>query len=482
MIKRTIVISLALVVFLSACSKQTNDIEKDFRVAPLDGGKSLEIARYAGEKQIISIPSRLHGMSVTGIGRGAFQKKELIKVTIPNSITNIGDGAFDSNLLTSITIPGNVTSIGNGAFAGNLLASVTIPGNVTSIGNSAFVGNPLTSVKIGENVTLDNSFGSDFETVYDIGKQAGTYGRRDTNRTSRWGKINGNFLVIGIGTPEVTIASYTGSGGTVTIPESIEKTPVTAIGDGAFLGSQLTKVTIPNSVTTIGTGAFEGNKLTGITIPDSVTTIGEKAFAGNQLTSVAIPGSVTTIGDGAFIENQLASVTIPHSVTSIGATAFAKNPLTNLSITSDNVTYTTKDYFLLSKDEKQLIMYYGSEKDVTIPDGITTIGERAFAENQLVSVAIPGSVTAIGNGAFRENQLTSIIIPDSVRRIGANAFAENKIISITIGASVEGPSIDRRFDELYNRGRNTYYFYDVVYGFGRTAGTYIKRDNEWHRQ
>ena len=89
--------------------------------------------------------------------------------------------------------------------------------------------------------------------------------------------------------------------------------------------SDLTTITIPDSVTSIGYSAFSGcTNLTTITIPDSVTSIGNFAFIEcTNLTTITIPDSVTSIGDGAFswCEN-LTSITIPDSVTSIGDLAF----------------------------------------------------------------------------------------------------------------------------------------------------------------
>ena len=55
----------------------------------------------------------------------------------------------------------------------------------------------------------------------------------------------------------ITITGYTGPGGAVTIPGTINGLPVTSIGDHAFYYcTNLTNVTIPNSVTNIGDYAF----------------------------------------------------------------------------------------------------------------------------------------------------------------------------------------------------------------------------------
>lgn len=153
---------------------------------------------------------------------------------------------------------------------------------------------------------------------------------------------------------------------TVAIPATIGGVGVAGIGDSAFMGKQLTSLTLPNSVTSIGNGAFVNNKLTSLTLPDSVTSIGSAAFASNQLVSLTLPDSVTNIDNLAFWNNQLTSLTIPNSVTSIGDSAFAANQLTSVDLAS----------------------------------GLTAIRAGTFAFNRLTDVVIPDSLTSLHPTAF----------------------------------------------------------------------------------
>ena len=126
---------------------------------------------------------------------------------------------------------------------------------------------------------------------------------------------------------------------------------------------------------------------------------------------------------------------------------------------------------------------------VTIPNGITKIGEWAFSDNYLDEFTIPKTVKEIGAGAFASNRLKRITIPNSVRKIGYRAFFENPLTSVTIGKNVEletlsGYDMDREeewsycafelgyqveFDEFYQANR-------------RKAGTYTVKDGVWTYQ
>ena len=67
--------------------------------------------------------------------------------------------------------------------------------------------------------------------------------------------------------------------------------------------------------------------------------------------------------------------------------------------------------------------YKGKDYKVVVPDGVKTIGARAFQKKHVGEVILPESVTKIGTEAFDECvHLCKIHIPDTVTSIGEYAF------------------------------------------------------------
>ncbi|WP_205684072.1 leucine-rich repeat domain-containing protein [Cryobacterium aureum] len=133
---------------------------------------------------------------------------------------------------------------------------------------------------------------------------------------------------------------------------------------------------------------------------------------------------VTAIGYRATVNTGLTSVTLPDGLTEIGDFAFAINRLVSVDVPA-SVTTIGENAF-----------YGNGMTSVTLHEGLTDIGAWAFGSNRLVSVDIPASVTTIGEAAFLGNSLTSVTLRNGLTEIGGWAFQSNSLVSVVIPASV----------------------------------------------
>ncbi|MBE6426659.1 MAG: leucine-rich repeat domain-containing protein, partial [Planctomycetaceae bacterium] len=136
------------------------------------------------------------------------------------------------------------------------------------------------------------------------------------------------------------------------------------------------------------------------------------------------------------------SVTIPHGVTSIGNEAFGGcDSLTSVTIPNSVTSIGVRAFAGCGKlTEIQVSAGNTHFKSVDgilfSADGKTLI--QVPAGKGLTEYTIPDGVTSIGNKAFsRCWRLTSVTIPDSVTSIGKDAFSHCwSLTSVTIGDSV----------------------------------------------
>ena len=472
-------------------------------------GNNVSAINWEAFGQCTSLTSVSLGSGVTNIETAAFSGcTSLTSVTIPNSVTSLGvlsfigctnltdisvdalnsrfsslDGVLlDRNQTTlilcpegrlgSYTIPGSVTSIGQYAFEMcTSLTNVTIPDSVDSIGNGAFA-RCISLIAVyfegdAPEFLGQRAFKGTTATIYYLPGTSGwgaTFGGRPT---ALW-EVEPVPFDYTIENGTVTITGYTGPGGEVVIPGSIEGLPVTRIGDRTFdIRKDLSRVTIPDSVTFIGNEAFRScTSLTGVTIPDRVTEIGFGVFSScsslasvripdgvtligfyafyscSSLASVRIPDGVTSIGGSAFSEcASLRNITIPYSVTGIGAWAFGGcTSLDAITVDELNPVYCSLDGVLLDKSQATLITCPGAlVGSYTIPHSVTRIEDAAFYNcTGLTRVTIPDNVTIIPNDAFRGcTSLTSLMIPDGIVSIWCRAFTGcTSLTSLTIPDSV----------------------------------------------
>ncbi len=136
-------------------------------------------------------------------------------------------------------------------------------------------------------------------------------------------------------------------------------------------------------------------------------------------------------------------------------------------------------YELSNDGTVEIIRYYGTESEVTIPseiDGyvVKKVGEGAFSYNGTIkSVTIPDSVTNIGTEAFSGCKgLTSIIIPDSVTEIDEYAFNScSSLTEINVDSNnMNYASVD---GVLYNKDQSKL----IVYPQGKTESSFSVPDS-----
>lgn len=230
----------------------------------------------------------------------------------------------------------------------------------------------------------------------------------------------------------LNIASYTGSGGAVIIPDSTNGFPVTTVGTNAFSDFvSLTGITMGTNVTVIGDYAFyQCFNLTNVVFGTNLTHIGSQAFAScSGLTGLALPDNLAIIGTQAFSDCfALKSINIPESVTNIGAGPFAAcYNLPSISVDPTNPAYASVAGVLFDQSQTALIQYPGARSGAfAIPSGINTVGDYAFYQAAgLSGITIPVTVTNIGASAFQGcGGLSAVSIPSSVTTIGPGAFQE----------------------------------------------------------
>ena len=262
-----------------------------------------------------------------------------------------------------------------------------------------------------------SDFKFDFPSLFKIEASAATY--------------NGLTYEINDGKATITDCDSSKSGA-LTIPSTIEGSPVTSIREKAFdYCSSLTSIKVPDSVTSIGEYAFSDCRgLTNIEIPDSVTNIGVGILCEcENLISAVIGDGVTSMPYETFANcTSLKNVKIGNGVASIDEDTFAGcKALENISVSTANKNFSSDSYGVLYNKNKTTLVLYpigNGRKSFEIPGSVTSIKSGAFYScTNLTDVKIGDRVITIGDFAFWScTNLTNVKIGDTVKTIGDSAF------------------------------------------------------------
>ena len=403
----------------------------------------------------------------------AFWNQQNIKnVKVSPNVTKIPSYAMSSmGSVENVILPDSVSSIAEKAFANNTaLKQVMIPASVNSIQDNAFANSPNVKILTTKNSTADqfgqkqkipviydaelptdfNDSNADQEDKPQLKHQTTTVTtteekteqtKEETSKeetsaaqstqndenpldtkepgvVAKTRIINGKAVVL-IGKSNQKVYGGTGSNSSIETSQTQETSEESSSEQETQPTSS--KQTVDGD--TIKQRAYyKQNNLTNYTIGEKIKEIGRLSFAQSGLQSIEIPSNVTTIDYGAFYGCQdLKEVTIPDSVTSIGTKAFADTPW--LDNWLNGTSKGGEDDFLIVGDHI-LLAYRGNSAKVEIPEGVKQIGSEAFKNHQeLTQITIPDSVSKIGADAFRNcSSLTRVDGGAGLQTIVRGAF------------------------------------------------------------
>lgn len=251
----------------------------------------------------------------------------------------------------------------------------------------------------------------------------------------------------------ILINKYIGTGENVVIPSEIDGLPVVSlrgvpsesypgsVEEGAFAGTNVKTVVIPETVTTIGRSAFADCKeLTHVTFSGNsgLTYIGELAFAGcvglekidlsatqvkligayalrgcTNLKEITFSNTLEEIRERAFYEcSALSEVNLPESLTKVEGSAFA------FCTSLKRVTVPTK-----------LDLHFLTE---SMLNNVPALEQIVFRE---------GRDEITGYAMVQTDASVEIVVPASIRKFSPVLFLINPSTPITITFSGDAPEI-----------------------------------------
>lgn len=361
-------------------------------------------------------------------------------INIPSTVTNIcTDAFFGCNRLKYLNLPASVKTVGSRAFnvsgiwsevgaseGGARLESVFFQGGTPASDGDVFFGAPETL----DVYAFDESWPETWE-----GREVSVISAENPpvleakvdDITWLYQIVNTHAVITGLKEKETSGVVYTQKTGEDTweyarglkIPDTINGYAVTVIATNAFDGcANVTVIGIPETVTEIGAFAFRG-----CTSLKAIDTSANVPFACSTGV-LALNYGVRKLGRHVFDGTLLQTISIPDSVTEIDGNPVAGcSSMTAIAVSAGNAKFKSVDGVLYNRKGTRLIAVPACIDpdgcDFTIPDGVTEIGDEAFAGCETVeNITVPATTETIGSRAFADNAYLQIVsflgdVPDA---------------------------------------------------------------------
>lgn len=221
---------------------------------------------------------------------------------------------------------------------------------------------------------------------------------------------------------------------------------VISIGNGAFMQTNVSSLTLSHKVERIESMAFyECNSVSGtLTLPSTLKYIESHAFCHCGFNGrLILPNSLLEIGRCAFERAGIFSgdLVIPEKITELHPYTFNQSKFTG-RLDLNNVTF-IGDYCF---DE------CGFSGELILPDGLTEIQTEAFRWNNFSSISFPASLKVIGELAFHMNQrlCANLLFNEGLISIGNYAFYNGGMIQGLVLPSTLQTIGSGAFENCYN--------------------------------
>lgn len=232
----------------------------------------------------------------------------------------------------------------------------------------------------------------------------------------------------------VKLVKYLGTDSEVSVPSEIDGTPVTEIGEYAFmmntnLNDTAKKISISSTITD-----FDDFSLFGCTALEEFTVDEENEiytakdgvlFGDDEMllvcyppakseTEYTVPDGVIALNSSSFsLSNNLKKVNFPDTLERIGEFCFSECTSLNNVVIPENVSELSKFAFGSCT----------SLTNIELPEKLHTIGSGAFSQcTSLKSIEFPKYIQQIGQAAFASTGFTEIELPSTLQDIGYYAF------------------------------------------------------------
>ena len=359
------------------------------------------------------------------------QVEEINELALPNQLEVIETNAFLNAKLTSLVIPNNTIAIGDNSFADSNILNLTIGNSVISIGDRAFQNSTMSNLSIPNSVVNigDDAFQNSQLTKLRLDLNVKTIGQYAFEKSPL------EELHIGLQVESIGNLAFWN---TVNSPKTKVYLPAKFDSDSEkdrifgkggwdqitfFLPTLILDNTNYQKYSIYDTTTKQLQVLRPITEISNIFRSGYPDGSGGNLPieTLDLPNSLYKIDDNAFQYIQITTLTIPNGVETIGNLAFANvNTLTTLTLGNNVKTIGTQAF------------YYAKLTSLEIPDSVITIGNRAFTNSYLTSLTIGNSLETIVEWAFKETRITSLVFPSTLKSIGTGAFLRAPLTHLEI--------------------------------------------------